>query len=453
MSFHPPQAADYRRLLALAVPVVFAQLGLMGMSVADTIIIGHVSAAAQAGVAIGNVYGFCLGVFGMGLLNALDPVISQAVGAGDTPAVARGVQRGIVLSGVLGVGAALACLPVRLLLTAAGQPPEVVDGAVAYVVAQAPTYWAFFLFIALRTTLQANHVTQPIVWSIVLSNVFNGVVCWTLVYGKFGFPVLGPLGAGIATALARVFMLGMLVAFAWPHVRPWLRWSRESLRMGPIGRILRIGLPIAAQYEFEFAIFAAIALIMGRMGPVAGAAHQVALNIASFTFMVPLGVSIAGSVLVGQAVGAGDLAMARRSALAALVAGVGFMSVSALVLRAIPDVLARVYSSDAEVIALASTLIPIAGVFQVFDGTQVVSIGLLRGIGDTRWPMIASLVGYWIVGLPVSLWFGLHLKFGPVGLWWGLVVGLVLVGVVLVTRVRIRLWQDVRRLEVESPGH
>ena len=286
-----------------------------------------------------------------------------------------------------------------------------------------------------------------------LSNVFNGVVCWTLVYGKFGFPVLGPLGAGIATALARVFMLGMLVAFAWPHVRPWLRWSRESLRMGPIGRILRIGLPIAAQYEFEFAIFAAIALIMGRMGPVAGAAHQVALNIASFTFMVPLGVSIAGSVLVGQAVGAGDLAMARRSALAALVAGVGFMSVSALVLRAIPDVLARVYSSDAEVIALASTLIPIAGVFQVFDGTQVVSIGLLRGIGDTRWPMIASLVGYWIVGMPVSLWFGLHLKFGPVGLWWGLVVGLVLVGVVLVTRVRIRLWQDVRRLEVESPGH
>jgi len=328
-----------------------------------------------------------------------------------------------------------------------------VDGAVAYVLAQAPTYWAFFLFVALRTSLQAGHITRPIVWSIVLANVFNGVVCWGLVFGKFGTPALGPLGAGIATALARVFMLGTLVAFAWPRVRPWLRWTPESLQLAPLRRLVALGLPIAAQYELEFAIFAAVALLMGQLGPVPAAAHQIALNIASVTFMVPLGVSIAGSVLVGQAIGAGDAATARRSALAALAAGVGVMALSALVLRAIPRLLARAYSPDLEVVAMAATLIPIAGVFQVFDGTQVVSIGLLRGVGDTRWPMIANFIGYWLVGLPVSLWFGMHLGWGPVGLWWGLVVGLALVALVLVARVRVRLWQSLVRLDVESRGH
>ncbi|MCC6652021.1 MAG: MATE family efflux transporter [Candidatus Eisenbacteria bacterium] len=453
MSFHPPTPHDFRRLAALAIPVVLAQLGLMAMSVVDTLIVGRVSPAALAGVALGNVYGFCVAVFGMGLLTALDPVVSQAVGAGDEPAIARSVQRGILISLGMGLLAGLVCLPVRVLLTSAGQYPEVVDGAVAYVLAQAPTYWAFFLFVALRTSLQAGHITRPIVWSIVLANVFNGVVCWGLVFGKFGTPALGPLGAGIATALARVFMLGTLVAFAWPRVRPWLRWTPESLQLAPLRRLVALGLPIAAQYELEFAIFAAVALLMGQLGPVPAAAHQIALNIASVTFMVPLGVSIAGSVLVGQAIGAGDAATARRSALAALAAGVGVMALSALVLRAIPRLLARAYSPDLEVVAMAATLIPIAGVFQVFDGTQVVSIGLLRGVGDTRWPMIANFIGYWLVGLPVSLWFGMHLGWGPVGLWWGLVVGLALVALVLVARVRVRLWQSLVRLDVESRGH
>ena len=452
MSFHPPTADDFRRLLKLAVPVVFAQLGLMAMSVADTLIVGRVSPAALAGVALGNVYGFCLGVFGMGLLTALDPVVSQAIGANDRPAVARAVQRGALLCGALGVLAALACLPVRALLTAAGQYPEVIDGAVGYVIAQAPTYWAFYLFIALRTTLQASHVTRPVVWSIVLANVFNAVVCIALVHGRFGLPALGPTGAGIATALARLFMVITLVVFAWPHVREWLPWTREAWAWRPLARLVGLGLPIAAQYEMEFAIFAAVALLMGQMGPVPAAAHQIALNIASVTFMLPLGVSIAGSVLVGQAVGAGDAPRARRAALAALVSGVGIMCVSAVALRTLPRVLALAYSPDASVVAMAATLIPIAGVFQVFDGTQVVSIGLLRGVGDTRWPMIANLVGYWLVGLPVSWWFGLRLHQGPVGLWWGLVVGLALVAITLVIRVRVRLWRSLERLDVEAKG-
>ncbi len=450
MSFHPPTPDDFRRLLKLAVPVVFAQLGLMAMSVVDTLIVGRVSPAALAGVALGNTYGFCIGVFGMGLLTALDPVVSQAVGAKDPPAVARAVQRGALLCAGLGVLAALASLPVRALLTAAGQYPEVVDGAVGYVLAQAPTYWAFFLFIALRTTLQASHVTRPIVWSIVLANVFNAFVCWAFVNGELGLPALGPTGAGIATALARVFMVSLLVTFAWPHVRPWLRWSREAWRWRPLARLVGLGLPIAAQYEMEFAIFATVALLMGQMGPVPAAAHQIALNIASVTFMLPLGVSIAGSVLVGQAIGAGDPPGARRAALAALAAGVGVMCLSAIALRTLPRALALAYSPDVAVVAMAAQLIPIAGIFQVFDGTQVVSIGLLRGVGDTRWPMIANLVGYWLVGLPVSWWFGLHLRQGPVGLWWGLVVGLALVAVTLVIRVRVRLWRNLERLDVEA---
>lgn len=446
-----PGSSDFRRLATLAIPVVFTQLGLMAMSVVDTLIVGRVSPVALAGVAVGNVYGFSFAMFGMGVLTALDPVVSQAVGAGDQPAVARAFQRGVVLSFVMGVIAALFCLPVRAVLTAAGQPPELIDGAVAYVVAQAPSYWAFYLFITLRTSLQASGVTRPLVWSVLIANVLNGVLCWALVFGKLGSPALGTLGAGLATAAARVVMVALLALLAWKHVAPWCRWSREMWQFGPLTRLVVLGLPIGIQYELEYAVFAAVALLMGRIGTVPAAAHQIAINIASVTFMIPLGVSIAGSVLVGQAVGAGDAAAARRSALAALMAGVGVMGLSAIMLRTIPRLLARTYSPDAEVVAVAATLIPIAGVFQVFDGIQVVSIGVLRGIGDTRWPMIVNLIGYWLIGMPVSLWLGLHQGMGPAGLWWGLVAGLMLVGLILLARVRVRLWQAIERLDIETP--
>ena len=290
----------------------------------------------------------------MGLLNALDPVIRRP-SARATPAVARGVQRGVVLAGVLGVLAALACPPVRFLLTAAGQPLRRSDGAVAYVVAQAPTYWAFFLFIAAHDAAgEPPHEADRL--GIVLSNFFNGFVCWTLVR-KVRAARARAAGAGIGTALARC-SCSVCSSRSRSHVRPWLRWTRESLQPGPLRRILRIGLPIAAQYEFGSPSSPRSRSSWGAWAG-RGNAHQVALNIASFTFMVPLGVSIAGSVLVGQAVGAGEAAARALGSPRSSPASVSCAERARAC--AIPGVLARIYSSDAQVIALASTLIPIAG--------------------------------------------------------------------------------------------
>jgi MATE family multidrug resistance protein len=193
-----------------------------------------------------------------------------------------------------------------------------------------------------------------------------------------------------------------------------------------------------------------VGVLMGRLGAGAMAANQVALNLSSITFMVPLGVSIAGAVLVGQAIGRGDPTEARRAALASLACGVGFMLVSGIMMLTFPGLLARAYSSDPTVQAIAATLIPLAGIFQVFDGTQVVSIGILRGTGDTRTPLVVNVVGYWLIGLPLAAYLGLGTALGPQGFWWGLVVGLAVVALILVVRVRQRLRGTLQRLVVET---
>jgi MATE family multidrug resistance protein len=445
-----PTAADFGGLFRLAAPVVLAQVGLMAMNVVDTMIVGRVSADTLAGVAIGSVYLFAIATFGMGILMALDPIVSQAVGAHDEPAIARALQRGLAIATGLGILGGLAMIPVRSVLLALGQRPELVAVAAPYVQVQAPSLLAFFVTLAFRQTLQALGHMRPIVTNIVIANLVNAVLAWALVYGELGAPRLEAVGAGIATTISRWLMALLLPALAWRHIAPRLAWRADAMRWGPILRMVRIGLPIGFQYELETGIFATVALIMGRLGPVPASAHQIAINIASLTFMVPLGVSSAASVLVGRAVGAGDAGAARG--VAALAAGAAFMAMSAVVLALAPRLLARAYTPDPGILALAATLIPIAGVFQVFDGTQVVSIGVLRGVGDTRTPLIVNLLGYWAFALPSSLWLAFGLGWGPQGLWWGLVVGLMVVAIVLLLRVRHRLWRPVQRIVVDHPA-
>ena len=358
-----PSLADLKALAELALPVSAVNLGLMFMGVVDTIMVGHVSAADLAGVALGNLYWFASGSFGFGALMALDPVVSQAVGAKDTVGVARGVQRGLILCVALSGAAAVA----------------------------------------------------------------------------------------LASVIARWAMLFGLLGLAWRELRPSLVPFRpEVLHLRPLVRMFRLGAPIGIQYVLEYGVFAVVALLMGRLGTAPMAAHQVAINIASLTFMVPLGISAAAAVLVGRAVGAGDPPAARRAAVAALVCGLSFMALSGIGLWLLARPLAAVYTTDAAVLAVASLLLPLAGVFQVFDGLQIVSIGVLRGTGDTRTPMLVNILGFWLVGLPVSLWFGFHLGGGPVGLWWGLVVGLAAVGICLGLRVCSRMAGPLKRLVLDD---
>ncbi len=446
-----PDKDELRSLVELAAPIVVVQVGMMAMGVVDTMMVGRVSAAALAAVALGNLYFFVIAIFGVGVLMALDPVIAQAVGAGDRPAIARGLQRAMTLAIALAVVGGVAMAPGEPIMGALRQPDDVVPLAAGYARAAIPGVFPFLAFTVLRQTLQAMSITRPIVVAVLAANVVNVVLNWVLVFGNLGFPALGAVGTGWATSGSRWFMALGLLALAYPALRQYLMpFRRDVLRPRPILRMLRLGAPIGFQYQLEFGAFAIIALLMGYLGTVEMAGHQVAINLASLTFMVPLGISAAAAVRVGQAVGRTAASEARAAAASALVLGASFMSAMALTFLLLPGPLAGVYTDETAVLALAATLIPIAGVFQVFDGLQVVSGGILRGIGDTRSPLVFNILGFWLVGLPVSLYLGFATDAGPLGLWWGLVAGLAAVAAFLLVRVRHRLRRDLVRVRIDD---
>jgi multidrug resistance protein, MATE family len=441
---------ETRPVLRLAIPVATVQVGLMLMGVVDTMMVGHLSARALAAVALGNLYFAGCTAFGVGTLMALDPVVAQAVGARDPAAVGRALQRGFALAFFLSLVVALTMVPAASVLTLLGQPAELIDEAAAYTHASIPGVLPFLVFVVLRQTMQALHRVAPIVVTIVLANVANALLNWGLIYGVGGLPALGTVGSAWASTICRALMAVGLLAAGWPALRPYLRHRRvDALAPGPLFRMLHLGVPIGVQHLLEYGAFGAIALLMGHLGTAQVAAHQVAINLASLTFMVPLGIGSAAAVLVGRAIGQGDHALARRSALAAVVCGVLFMCATAVILLAAPGLLARAYTRDAVVLATAATLIPIAGVFQVFDGLQVVSLGVLRGVGDTRLPMLINIVGFWMLGIPASVYLGFRTDAGPRGLWWGLVVGLAIVSLVLAARAHAQLGRRVERLVID----
>lgn len=444
-------ASEWRALTSIAIPVVVVQVGLMLMGVVDTLIIGHVSPQALAAVALGNLYFFNVIVIAMGALMALDPLVAQAVGADDRVAVTRSIQRGLILALALGVVTMFGMIPAGSVLRLFRQPPEVIPSAVTYIHISAAGVAPFLVFVVLRQSLQAIGRLAPIVITIVAANVLNAVLNWVLIFGHLGAPPLGVAGSAIATLIARWAMCVMLLLLAWKELRPHLiALDPESFARPPLGRMLALGLPIGLQQFLEFSAFGAVGLLMGTFGAMQVAAHQIALILAALTFMVPLGVAAAAAVRVGHAIGAGDLPRARRAARIAYVLGAGFMSTTAVLFLTLPRPLAALYSQDAALIAIAGSLIPIAGVFQVFDGLQAVGAGVLRGLGDTRVPLVAMLSGYWIIGVPVSVVLGFRTGMGPQGLWWGFVAGLASVALFLLIRVRALFRRGVSRIDVEQ---
>jgi len=438
-------------MLRLSVPVVTVQLGLMAMGVVDTMMVGRVSPVALAAVALGNLYFFNALIFPLGVLTALDPLFSQAVGAGDRGAVARDLRRGVALAALLSLPFTLLMWPAAAVLRQLGQPPEVVPVAGAYVRASIPGVFPFLAFLVLRQALQALSRTGPVVAAILGANVLNALLNVVLIYGAGPLPALGAVGSAWASTVSRWAMVGGLLLAGGGELRH-LVFARVkgAVSLPLLARTLRLGSPIGAQYALEIGAFAVVGLLMGHLGAVEVAAHQVTLNLASLTFMVPLGVSTAAAVRVGHAVGAADPVAARRAAGAALVLGAGFMAVCGAIFLGFPGTLVGTYTRDASVVGLAVQLVPIAGVFQVFDGLQVVAAGILRGLGHMRTAMVVNVLGFWAFGVPVSLFLGFRAGLGPVGLWWGLVAGLCGVALVLLGRVRAGLRGTLRRVTVDD---
>lgn len=447
-----PTRADLAALLSLALPMVVVQVGLIFMGTVDTMIVGRVSPQALASAALGNLGFITLAIVAQGVLLALDPLVAQAVGAGAgaREELGRTVQRGLVLAAFLSVPVSLLMLLAEPVFRLLGQPADVVPDAARYVIRSIPGVFPFLAFVALRQTLQALGHVRAIVWTILGANVLNALLDVVFIFGKLGLPAMGVAGSAWATTISRWVMVAMLVAAGWRELAPLLRpFRRAAFAWAPLATLLRLGLPIGLQLELELGAFGLVAIFMGRLGTVPMAAHQVAINLASLTFMVPLGLGSAAAVLVGRAIGAGDMPAARLAARTAIALSVAFMCVSAATFLLVPHALASLYTREATVRSLASVLLPIAGVFQVADGLQAVTAGVLRGAGDTRAALRANLVGFWLLGVPASLLLCFGLGLGAVGLWWGLVLGLAIVAAALLVSARRRLRGEVSRLRLE----
>lgn len=446
----PGAPADLKSELAaaarLAAPVAFVQLGSMLMGVVDAMMLGHLSAEALAAGALGHIATIVFLMTGVGVLAALDPLVAQAWGAGDGRAISAHLQRGIVLAVALAVPIVVVFWDIREPLRLLGQPAAILDDAAAYVRAILWGAPAYFLFFAFRQPLQAMHVVRPAAMAIVAANLVNLAGNWLLIFGHLGFPALGAAGSGHSTSLSRWAMLLYLVFASRRSLAPyWRGFTAEAVDLRRHLRLLRIGLPIGALNAIELGLFVGVALLMGRMGVHALGGHQIAINLASLSFMVPLGVSGAASVRVGNAIGRQDMPGARRSAAACLLLGAGVMILFALLFALLPEPLARLYTRDAAVIAMAATLLPIAAVFQVLDGAQVVAAGVLRGSADTTFPAVMGVLGFWGIGFPASWYLGFRAGWGPAGLWWGFTAGLAAVTVLYGLRIFSRFRGHIAR--------
>jgi len=441
--------AELHAVVTLAAPVVMVQLGMMLMSTLDTMMLGRVSAEALAAGALGASVSFGLTMLPMGVLMALDPLVAQAWGARDLRGVATHLKRGLVSALALSFPVAAIMIDMRPVLRFLGQQPEVIGPASAYLSAMIPGVPAFLLFVVVRQSLQAMSVVRSAVLAIAISNAFNVLANYGLIFGHFGLPRLEVVGSGLATSLSRWSMLLLLVALEGKCFRAlWPARRLRSLRLAGYRQMLSLGLPIGVQISLEMWLFMAVALMMGQLGTRELAAHQIALNLAALSFMVPLGVAGAAATRVGNAIGRRDMPAARRSAGVCLAVGGGVMSVSALAFALVSQALARLYTDTAAVAVLAAALLPIAALFQVFDGLQVVGAGVLRGAGDTRAPAAVALVGYWLLGLPLAYLAAFRLGQGPAGLWWGLTAGLMSVALLLLARIVRTFRHDIEAITV-----
>ncbi|NNL68031.1 MAG: MATE family efflux transporter [Myxococcales bacterium] len=430
-----------RTLVRLSLPVVAAQLGTMSMGIVDTAMLGRVDVDSLAAASLANAWVYFTLISCNGLLMGMDPIVSHAHGRGDGRTAAITLQRGLVLAALLSVAVtALWGLtgPVFALLR---QEPHLVEAAHRYVVVQMPSVVCFLAFTAFRQQLQGRELMRPAMWATLVANLSNAFLNWVLIFGNLGFPALGLEGAGIATSLNRGVMLGLLLFFVWRAdllAGAWVPWSRDALQGAGLRHIVRLGLPVSIQMALEILAFSGSTVVAGWINPAAIAAHQVTLNFAAFSFMMPLGVSQAAATRVGNLLGARRHARAQRAAWLALALGACIMGVWALVFIVGRADLPRLMTSDLEVIAISASIFPIAAAFQVFDGTQVVGCGVLRGMGRTRPVAWFNLVAYWVLGLPIGGWLALRQGWGLAGIWWGLCLGLAVVAFSLVAWIRAR---------------
>jgi MATE family multidrug resistance protein len=411
----------------LGAPIITGQLAQMSMGFVDTIMAGNLSPNDLAAVAIGSSFVNPIFVFSIGLLMALNPIIAQHMGARRIDEIGRTVRHALYLAVVL---AAISFILIRQLdwaMQLLGIEPAVQELSTGYMKAMSWGFLPIISYLVLRFFNEGLSVTKPTMWFALLGLVFNIIGNYVFMYGKLGLPKMGAVGTGWASALvASIMFLGMLI-FTLKN-KPYKRFELFSTIKRPdwkyINEILKIGVPNGMSAFMEVSMFAMVALFMGMLGTTIVAGHQIAINIGSIIFMIPLGFSSAISVRVGTYIGKNDRENARLAGYAGIFLCVMIAVIMATVLVMIPELLVSIYTNDAQVIEIAVALLFMAAIFQVSDGLQVSGAGALRGLKDTTVPMIVNFIAYWVIGLPLGYLIGIFWDFGPSGLWVGLIAGL-----------------------------
>ena len=418
---------EIKILFQIGIPVVIGNLLQISMSVVDTVMAGNLSPRDLAAVAVGGSLFMPVFMLGGGILMGLSPIVAQHFGRRDLHLIGKSTRQALWLSLMISIPAIFLIRNTAPVLNLLNVDPEIIPLTLGYMDAISWGIPFLYLYLALRYFNEGISVTKPAMYVGFLGLFFNILGNYTLMFGKFGFPRLGAIGTGYASSIVMLAMFIGLLVYTYRR-KAYERFDIfNNLKLPDpkyIGELLRIGVPIGVSMTMEVSMFAVIGLIMGSLGTYAVAAHQIALNFASITFMLAFGLSAAITVRVGQVAGRSGVQQTRFSGFTGISVSTLFMCFTALLMYLLPNQIVGLYTNDEDLITLAVNLIYMAAIFQVSDGLQVSGSGALRGLKDTKVPMIVNLIAYWIIGLPLGYYLGIMRNWGPEGLWIGLIAGL-----------------------------
>jgi len=429
---------EARQLLKLAAPLMINNLAIAGMQFADAIMAGQLGASELAAVAVGGSVWFLGFTVCLGLMMAISPIAARLAGAGKPELIGRYTRQGLWLAVVLGVVFIVFIQSVAgSLLTGFGIDAAFVDMATGYVEAIVWGAPAVYVFLAFRFTTEGIGYTRPIMYTSLFALVCNVFLNYVFMFGHFGAPALGPVGCGVASAVTMwiiMFVLGTYI-YVHPRYKPLKIFDHMApVRMPVLKEIVSLGLPISLTITAEAGLFSAVSILVGTRGPDITAAHQIALNFASTMFMIPLAISAATTVRIGQALGAEKPELARLSGMLGIFMCGIFMTFSALILLVFRDTIVGIYTTDTSVQAIAVSMLLMATVFQVADGVQIGAAGALRGYKDTRVPMVINMFSYWVLAFPISYLAAVTYQARPAYIWLGFVIGLTVASALLTVR-------------------
>ena len=437
MIFSPVYRQHYKSTFWLAYPVVLSQLGHILVSVADSVMAGRIGTVQLAAASLGNSIFTIVLVFGLGISFSMTPLVARADGRKNHTRIALVLVNGVVLNTLLGVALFLLFFGLSPFIKYLQQPEEVVRLAVPYVNVLFLSMVPLMVFQAFKQFAEGLSLTKQSMYISIFANLVNVGLNYVLIFGKLGFPAMGLMGAAWSTLFSRILMailMGGYILLFPKFLKYWHFFRRKNLSWAHWSRMFKLGLPISLQMIFEMGAFSFSAVMIGWMGAQELAAHQIALNVASITYMMASGISAAATIRVGKLRGTGDLRSVHHAGYSSLVMGALFMAGSAVLIILAKDLIPLLYVKDVAVQNLAAQLLLIAAVFQLSDGVQVVGLGALRGLEDVRVPSLISLFSYWLIALPagyaLGFWFGL----GPIGIWLGLLIGLTISAILLFFR-------------------